>query len=161
MAVTLEEAQIYDPYEAYISQILDDSFKYNQLHDKLSALPDNLLDFVFSPEPAEFVKDIIATPFNLSEKQTKEVIKIVLGLILTDAYLGNIVGEVQNRLNIDDQKAKTIAGLIVSELFAPILDDLKKVHIEKFAKNLPHPQPQNQNNQAFDDRVIDLKNSNF
>ncbi|MEK7537038.1 MAG: hypothetical protein AAB584_01145 [Patescibacteria group bacterium] len=154
MPVTLEEAQIYDPYEAYVNQIIDDGFKYDQLHKKLASLPENLLDFIFSPELAEFIKDKIVAPFNLNKQQTKETAKVVLELILTDIYLGNIVSEVQGRLAIDDQKAKTIAGLIVAELFAPILEDLKKMHIEKFAKNIPL-----QSQQQGDDRTVDLRNN--
>ena len=154
MPVTLEEAQIYDPYEAYVNQIIDDGFKYDQLHKKLASLPENLLDFIFSPELAEFIKDKIVAPFNLNKQQTKETAKVVLELILTDIYLGNIVSEVQGRLAIDDQKAKTIAGLIVAELFAPILEDLKKMHIEKFAKNIPL-----QWQQQSDDRTVDLRNN--
>ncbi|MBI2003794.1 MAG: hypothetical protein HYS78_02355 [Parcubacteria group bacterium] len=159
MPVTLEEAQIYDPYEAYMRQVIGDSFKYNQLHNKLDALSDNLLDFVFSPEPAEFIKNRVAIPFSLSENQSKETAKIVMDLILADLYLGNIVDEIQNRLKKDEAEAKIIAGLIVTKLFAPILEDLKKIHVEKFAKNLPPQQPQNQSNQIFDDRVVDLKNN--
>ncbi len=82
-----------------------------------------------------------------------------MDLILADLYLGNIVDEIQNRLKKDEAEAKIIAGLIVTKLFAPILEDLKKIHVEKFAKNLPPQQPQNQSNQIFDDRVVDLKNN--
>lgn len=158
MPITFEEAQIYDPYEAYISQVIDDGFKYNQLHNKLSSYSGNFLDFIFSPELAEFIKDRVATPFNLAENQSKETALIVMDLILADLYLGNIVSEVQNRLGIDEQKAGVIAGLIVTELFTPILEDLKKMHLEKFAKNIPKPQPQNNPSIGEDDRIVDLKN---
>lgn len=153
MPVTLEEAKIYDPYEAYLASVLNDQFKYNLLHDKLSALSDNLLDFVFSSETAEFIKDKISVPLEIGQQQTKEIAKIVTDLILADIYLGNVVSEIQNRLGIDEQKVKTIAGLIVGELFQPILEDLKKIHIEKFAKNMPK-----QSQQQADDRIVDLKN---
>ena len=161
MSIALEEAQIYDPYEAYMRQVIDDHFKYTQLNDKLVSLPDSLLDFVFSPEPAEFIKDRVAVSLNLNEKQTMEVAKIILEIVVTDLYLGNVVEALKERIGIDEQKAKTIAGLIVAELFAPILDELKKMHIEKFAKNIPRQTQsvQNQSNQEYDDRVIDLKNS--
>lgn len=134
MPVLLEESIIYDPYDAYLSQISGDRFRYNEFHNKLKQLPNNFLDFVFSTGLGDFIKDKISIPLSLNQNQSKELAMVVLELILKDIYLGNIVGGIQNRLRVEDQKAKIIAGLIVAELFAPILDELKKKHIDKFAK---------------------------
>ena len=165
MPILLEESSIYSPYDVYLNQISGDRFKYNQFHDKIKGLPENLQDFVFGAEPADFIKNRISEPLNLSETQTRETALVVMDLILANIYLGNIVSEVQKRLGIDDQKAGTMAGLIVAELFGPILEELKKEHIEKFAKNTPQQKFQNQNNaqnnQSSDDRTVDLKNSKF
>ena len=154
MPITLEEAQIYDPYEVYMRQVITDSFKYNQLHSKLNTLSDNLLDFVFSPEPAEFIKDKISMPFNLDENQSKEIAKIVMEIIVADSYLGNIIEQIRQRAFVDEQKAKTIAGLVVAELFTPILDELKKKHVEKFSQMA---MKQNPAPPSGDDSVIDLR----
>ncbi|MBI4117201.1 MAG: hypothetical protein HY451_00710 [Parcubacteria group bacterium] len=155
--MTIDELNIYDPYDVYISRNWGDHFKYNQIHDKIQKLPDNLSDFLFDLKVGDFIKERIAIPFNLTRDGAQEIGIIILELTVSDIYLGNIAGEIKSRLGIDDQKAKTIAGLIVAELFAPILEDLKKMHIQKFARNIPKPSVQN--NQSFDDRVIDLKNS--
>lgn len=159
MPITIYELKIYNPYDAYLNDIGNDRFRYNQFNDKIKNLSEKFQDFVFDTVPGDFIKDRISMPLGLTENQSKEMALIVMDLILADLYLGNIVSEVQSRLNIDEQKAKTIAGLIVTELFVPILEDLKKIHVKKFAKNLPSPQIQNNPPTGGDDRVIDLKNN--
>ena len=150
MPILFQELNIYDPYNTYISRFLDDRFKYNRIHDKIQKLPANLLDFLFDLKIGEFIKEKIAASYNLNQDQAQETGIIVLELIVSDLYLGNIVAEIKNRLGLDDQKAKTIARLIVAELFSPILEELKKRHIEKFAKG----QMVKQQN---DDRTVDLR----
>jgi len=153
MPINEEEFKIYDPYDAYLNEVGDDQLKFNELNNKIRGLPRSLFDFIFDVLPADFIKDRISLALGLNENQSQETSKIVMEIILTDVYLGNVIQEIKNRLNIDEQKSKTIAGLIVTELFAPILEELKKIHVEKFAKNLP-PQPQQQ-----DDRIVNLKQS--
>ncbi|MEK7579667.1 MAG: hypothetical protein AAB469_00510 [Patescibacteria group bacterium] len=144
MPTTIYEYKTYNPYDVYLN---------SKGRDPTKNLPEKFQDFIFDATPADFIKDQISAPLILNENQSQELAKIVLELILADIYLGNIVQEIKNRLKItDDQKAKTIAGLIVNGLFAPILEELKKMHIEKFAKNLPKTPQQ-------DDRIIDLKNN--
>lgn len=162
--LNLGESKIYSPYAVYLDRITNDRFKYKKFHDGLKVLPEKLQDFIFDITPADFIKDKISTPFDLNENQSKETAIIVMDLVLSDLYLGNIVQEIQNRLNVDEIKAKTIAGLIVTELFAPILEELKKMHIEKFAKNIPKPQIQNNppppaDEPNGDDHTINLKNN--
>lgn len=154
MPTDLIELKIFNPYDIYLSRVNGDRFKYNQFHDKIKKLPERFQDFVFDTMPADFIKDRVSVPLSLNENQSKEAAKIVLELILADFYLGDVVNQIKQRIGIDDQKAKTIAGLIVAELFVPILDDLKKMHLEKFAKNMPS-QPQQQS----DDRTVDLRNN--
>src|SRR3989344_7501992 len=159
MPATIYELKTYNPYDAYLNDMGDNRFRYNQFNDKIKGLSEKFQDFIFDTVPADFIKDRVSMPLGLNQNQSKETAKIVMDLILSNLYLGNIVGEVQNRLGVDDQKAKTIAVLVVAELFTPILDDLKKMHIEKFAKNSPPPQIQNNPPAVGDDRIIDLKNS--
>jgi len=155
--LNIGESKIYNPYNTYLNQTGDDRFKYRKFHDNLRGLPEKLQNFIFDTVPADFIKDKISVPLEFNEDQSKETAMVIMDLILSDLYLGNIVNEIQNRLAVDQVKAKTIAGLIIAELFAPILEELKKRHLEKFAKNIPRQQSQNQNNQVFDDRVVNLK----
>lgn len=150
--LNLGESKIYNPYDVYTDQIKDDQIKYLEFHNKLKRSLDSILDFVFNTAPADFIKDRISIPLSLNENQSKEIAKIVMEIIITDFYLGDIVRQIKQRVFVDEQKAKTIAGLIVAELFAPILEELKKKHIEKFAKNMPLQSPQ-----QSDDRTVDLR----
>lgn len=152
MPVLLEESFIYGPYDAYLSQIISDRFRYEEFHNKLRQLSDIFFNFVLSIGPGDFIKDRIATPLNLNQNQSKEIAIIVMKLILVDSYLGDIVNQITQRVFVDEQKAKIIAGLIVSELFAPILNELKKKHVEKYARSMPL-QPRRQD----DDRTVDLR----
>lgn len=146
------ESKIYNPYNVYLNRAANDRFKYGKFHDGLRGLPVNIQDFIFDTVPGDFIKDKISIPFGLDESQSKETAIIVMDLIIADLYLGNIVDEIKNRLGVDQVKAKTIAGLIVAELFRPILEELKKMHIEKFAKTMS-----SQSRQQNDDRTVDLR----
>lgn len=154
MPILFQELTTYDPYNASVNRFWDDRFRYNQLHDKLKKLPTRLQDFIFSASLGDFVKDRLAIPLGLNENQSKEAAVMILELILADIYLGNAVQEIKNRLSIDEMKARSIAGLIVAELFEPILEELKKIHVEKFAKNAPL-----QSRQQSDDRTVNLRNN--
>lgn len=155
MPVNINEPKIFDPYAVYLDEIGSDRFRYNKLHDKLKSLPEKFQDFIFDTAPGNFIKDRISLPLGLDENQSKETAKIVMDLLVVDFYLGDAVNQIIRRIGVDDQKAKTIAGLIVTELFDPILEDLKRMHIEKFAKNMPQQQIRSQ---EVDDRIVDLKN---
>lgn len=152
MPVSLTEAKIYDPYDVYLFAIGNDSLKYAGFNNKIKGLPENIQDFIFDIAPGDFIKDEISIPFGFDQNHSKEIAKIVMELILADTYLGDIVKQITQRIFIDEQKAKIIAGMIVSELFKPILEDLKNKHVEKFAKNILK-QPQQQG----DDRTVDLR----
>ncbi|MEK7659498.1 MAG: hypothetical protein AAB338_02505 [Patescibacteria group bacterium] len=166
MPVSLVESSIYDPYDAYLNYIGDDQFKYKRFNDKIKNLPEKLQDFIFDTMLGDFIKGRISVPLGLSENQSQETAKIVMELIIADLYLGNIVNEVKNRLGTDDQKAKTIAGLVI-ELFTPVLNDLKKMHLEKFAGSVskqeiesePKLEPTTKSEApAEDESIVDLRN---
>ena len=164
MPISLTEANIYDPYDVYLFIIGNDRSRYARLTDKINSLSENLQDFIFNTVPGDFIKDRISIPLNLNQNQSIEIAKIVLDIILTDVYLGDIVSQNQQRVYIDEQKAKTTAGLIVAELFTPILEELKKKHVEKFGKMMtqpqkqsPLPQIQTQTQSQNGDETIDLR----
>lgn len=154
MTITMDELNIYDPYDVYINQNWGDNFKYNQIHDKLKNIPNELFDFLFDLKTGDFIKDRVSVPLQLNEHQSKGLAVLVLEFILADTYLGNIVNEIKNRLGVDEIKATIIAGLVVAELFSPILEELKKRHVEKFAQGKTS-RPQQQG----DDRTVDLRNN--
>lgn len=152
MPIDFRELKTFSPYDVHLKQTEGDNLRYGQFHDKIKGLPEKFQDFIFDTAPGDFIKDDISLPLGLNENQSKEAAKIVMEIMLTDWYLGDIVNQISRRLGIEEQKARTIAGLIVTELFRPILEDLKKIHVEKFAKNMPIQPQQN------DDRIINLEN---
>ena len=156
--LTFEEYHFYSPYYVDMESMVNKPFVYEQFLKRIYGLPKINTFFLENFKTAEFVKKVIEAN-GLNKGQGKEIARVIRDLLLTDAYLGNVVNLIQEKLNVNEMKAKTIAGLIVSELFAPILDDLKKMHIEKFAKNLPRPQLQNNLPLGEDDRIVDLKNN--
>lgn len=162
-----KEYRQYSPYyvDAKITGSTLDS--YEQFINKIYSLPENIQTFFLnSSKMAEFIKDTLVKN-NLTEENGKELARVIRDLLFADFYLGDVVNQIRQRVGVDDQKSKTIAGLIVTELFAPILNDLKKMHAEKFAgavkeqevKNEPSLQPPIPTQPpAEDESIIDLRN---
>ncbi len=166
--ITLEEYHLYSPYYVDSEARIPASFKYADFFKKLNNLPENIGNFFREDvRIAEFVKTVIDQN-NLNEYHGQEIARIIRDLLFNDIYLGDIINQIKERLKIDDQKAKTIAALIVTDLFGPILEDLKKRHIEKFAREIrkqqliqpkgpeiPKPPPPQK---ETTDEIINLKN---
>ena len=162
--VDLKELNQYSPY--YVDAKITGSTlnNYEQFTNKVYNLPENIKTFFLnSLKIAEFIKDTMVKN-NLTEESGKELARIIRDLLFADFYLGDVVNQIGQRVGVDDQKAKIIAGLIIIELFSPILEDLKKIHTQKFAsatkeqevKDEPSPQPPIQP-PVEDESIIDLR----
>ena len=115
--LSFEEYHLYSPYYVDSSDRTTGTFKYKGFFEKLNNLPPNIKDlFLGDFETAKFIKRVI-TDNSLDEKRGEELARVVKDLLFADLYLGNVVNAIKDRLGIDEQKAKTIAGLIVIELF--------------------------------------------
>lgn len=162
MSVTLEELNIYDPYNAYYSKIKGNRFELNKFMDQMLELPENLYDFVFTSKMPHILKDKIAASFQLSQEQSQKLAIVLMKIIVAQTYLGHIVEEIQKQLNIDQEKAKQIANAVIKEILLPIWEELKKLHLEKFGQKKIAKEPEKKSSppsltQPMAGNVINLK----
>jgi len=111
-------------------------FNYNRFQDKLDALPGDLVDFLLDPAAANFVQSLTQKYIQLSV-QGPDVARLIRDVVIGDIFIGDMPKEISNRLGIDQTFAREIANLIVSQLFTPFIEDIKKVQNERYPGRLP------------------------
>ena len=104
---------------------------WEQLQDKIEQLPPSISNLLTDFRTAEFI-EFLSNSKGLSETQGQGISKIVRDVILADVYLGDMPAEISSRLNIDLNSARELANQIASQVFAPVLDDIKKVQVSRF-----------------------------
>jgi hypothetical protein len=85
---------------------------------------------------AEFIQEKIAVGYGLTNKQSAEITRIIRDTLLGGIFLGDLVQAIQSKLSISEDTSKKIASLIISDLFAPIIEDLKRDQKMKFADRI-------------------------
>lgn len=117
---------------------VDDSntpgFDWNFYQDKVDEITESLLEVLMAPETTDFVAKLLERK-GLSELQGQELARIIRDIIIGDLYLGNFIATIATKLQVDQTKAKDIANIIISELFGPVIDDIKQVQIQKFGSS--------------------------
>lgn len=127
------ENNIYSPIDIDQEALLRDDQKHEAFYSKINALSENIQEVLFDSATEESVKKI-SEQFAVSWNQTAEMTRLIRDLLIADAYLGNIVSDVRTRLLVSDGIAREIANSIISGIFAPVLEELKKIHIQKFGR---------------------------
>lgn len=125
---------VYDPIK-----VDDDYFPYHEeeqedFYSKLGSLPRNIADILLVPETTEALEKV-SKEKNLNISQSREISRLVRKITIADIYLGDVVKELQSRLGIDESLAKELASSLISEIFSPALEDIKKMHVEKFGSS--------------------------
>src|SRR3989344_4746860 len=143
MPVSISELINFDPYNVYTLEIKGNSFKSAQFMDALMALNQDIRTFVFESEMPHQLKDSIAIPFKLDEKKSSELAKLLMEIILGWVYLGDVIKQIGERLQLDQETAKQIAAIVINQIFQPILPQLKQMHIQKFSAQVS-PEVSNQ-----------------
>lgn len=146
---------IYSPIEVDNDTLLLDDEKHELFYSKISSLSQNIQDLLFSIDTEEKLKNV-SVQLRLNQKQTIELTRLVRDIIIKDVYLGDILKEAQKRLSLDETAARDAANKIISEIFSPALEDIKKLHIEKFGKKENAPTQPTANN-SNPNNMINLK----
>lgn len=120
------------PYNININSLAKNRLEWNKYHDQIFKLPTEFRDILSSIKTTEFLNNLLRQK-SLNKKQIENLALIIRKLLLAEIYLGKIIEEIGGKLEIDEAKSKEIANLVVHGLFSQILEDLKKMHIEKFA----------------------------
>ena len=93
-------------------------------------------ELIFTESTAVFLKEKIATRYSLSLNQSVMLSRTIRDVLVADFYFGDFVIKLTERLGIDGEKGKEIAAILIGELFSPVLEDIKKVHKEKFKRDM-------------------------
>lgn len=85
---------------------------------------------------AEFVEEKLGPAFGLNAEQKAEITRIIRDILLADAFIDDFPTLISQKLGIDSGTANQIEQRVVNELFAPAIEDIKKMQREKFADRI-------------------------
>jgi len=122
-------------YTPYLIDLLPmrDEIKIELYMKKVRTLPQSLINTLIKSETADFLEDDLGPSFKLPEDKIENLTRIIRDVILADLFIGNMTSEIGKRLNLDQNTAQQIRDRIIGELFAPAIEDIKKVQREKFS----------------------------
>lgn len=135
--------------------------------NKFRNLSESVSKIIFDFSTAEFIEDKLGQTFGLNSEQKTELTRIIRDILLADAFWRDFPALVSSRLRIDSDLANQIVKTITTELFAPAMEDIKKMQREKFSDKIaqskndqtPQPEQQQQNtNTEQPGNTINLRN---
>lgn len=104
---------------------------WEKLNAKIDKLPQALADLLVDAKVSEFIQSLTQKYIQLSV-QGADVARLIRDVVIADVFLGDMPQEIQRRLGLDPATAREVANLIVSQVFAPVLEELKQVHRARF-----------------------------
>lgn len=123
---------IYDPIEVDGDYFSQHEAEQNQFYAKIRTIPEAVSNILFGVDTPEIIEKI-CRDYQLNDERSKELSRLIRKVLVVELYLGNIVSEIAKQLSTEQNLAKEIANRLVAELFAPALEDIKRLHMEKFA----------------------------
>ncbi|MBI2062642.1 MAG: hypothetical protein HYT61_00105 [Candidatus Yanofskybacteria bacterium] len=111
-------------------------FNYGLFQDKLDNLPTNLVDFLLDSSVPDFIMNLTQKHVQLSIRGP-DIARLIRDIVIGDVFVGDMPQELSRRLGTDLATSREIANQIASQLFTPILEDIKKVQMVKFPGKLP------------------------
>lgn len=142
------DTYVTPPYVAGLGLAGNNVQAIEKYMERVSALPALIQKIMRDFSTAEFIEEKLGPQFGLSPDQKGNLVMLLGGILLADVFVGDMVWEIQNRLQIDQNTATQIASTIVSELFAPALEEIKQVHRQKFEDRATSPKPPSQVQQS-------------
>jgi hypothetical protein len=136
MEITNNNLQLPDffnlsPY--FVDNLGTPGFNWEKFQDKIDALSENLYGLLVDEKTADFVRSLTRRYAQLSV-QGPDIARIIRDVILTDIYIGDMPAQISSKLGVDQNMALEIARAIVSQLFAPVIEEIKKLQLQKFGK---------------------------
>lgn len=129
------------PY--WVDGVAATSFDWEKFQDKIDATPDSLYNILVDETTINFIKSLTQKYTQLSAKGP-DVARLIRDVVIADAFLGDMPQETSRRLGLDLNTARQVANQIVSQLFMPALNELTRLHKERFpGRELPQvPTPE-------------------
>jgi len=124
-------------YTALTPYFVDDfdhtSENYKIYQIKTGDLPEDLFSVLVDEKTYGFIVRSMEQ-YGLTVEQGRDLSRVVRDVIIDDLYLGDVVRAVREKLGLDEQNARELANGMASELFAPVIEDLKERQVKKFVK---------------------------
>lgn len=121
----------YSPFEVLTKNFGQSETAWDDFSYQISSTPVSIQDLVLGITAEDFIIGIV-TDFNLSENQSKNLALIIGEILMGDLFIGDLAKNVGQKLNIDQVITREIVNKIANELFAPAIEDIKKIQREKF-----------------------------
>ena len=126
---------IYNPIK-----VDDDYFAFheneqNELYAKMKTISETIIDILFGQNTPKIIMNICQN-YQLNYKQSEELSRLIRKILVAEIYLGDIISEIAGRLQIGENIARELANKLIADLFANALEDIKKLHREKFGASI-------------------------
>jgi len=145
VGLQLQEFLDLSPY--YVDNSKTPGFNWERFQDKIDTISEVLFVLLVTEETSEFIKSLTQKYIQLSVRGL-DIARIIRDVVLADIYIGDMPGQISSKLGVDQNVATEIARAIVSQLFAPVIEDIKKMQLQKFGK-LPSSSTPQQPRQNF------------
>lgn len=129
---------IYNPYEIDLEELLANQKNWDVFANKFIKLPINIKNILSPSSTSDYLKNL-SEDLNFNHDQSAELSRIIRDVLLGDLFIGDMVQNISDRMNLALDEAKKMGNLIVSELFRPAIEDIKKLQAEKFPEKINKP----------------------
>lgn len=106
---------------------------------KVSSLPDSIKNIMADPSTTDFIEDTLGPNFKLTNNQKTEITRIIRDVLLADLFIGEMAQSISVKAKLAPDEAKGISDLIVSELFGPAIEDIKRIQAQIFTERVNKP----------------------
>lgn len=144
MPILLDEHLSLSPY--FVDNSGTPGFNWEKFQNKIDEISESLFGTLVDDTTSEFIKSLTQRYAQLGT-QGSDIARIIRDVVLADIYIGDLPAQISSKLGVDQNMALEIARAIVSQLFAPVIDDIKKLQLQKFGK-LPGPSTPQQSPQT-------------
>ena len=163
--ITYDQYLQFSPY--FAEQDIEKNGERAGFLNLFNGLPQTVKNLVTSLDAAEKIVNIGKT-FGLDEFDTEALSFAIRKIATGEVFIGNGVELIAGETGLPLERAKNVLGLIVNEVFAPALEDIKKIQTSKFPQRfgvpvqpqsqVPPPVKQPEPPQATNPNVINLRN---
>ena len=138
MPLQITEYLNLNPY--FVDTSKSPGFNWEKFQDKIDTLPDNLFYLLVAENSSEFTKSLTQKYVQLSAKGP-DMARLIRDVTIGDVFIGDMPQELSRRLGVDLTIAREMANLIVAQLFAPVLEELKQLQRVKFPNRVSSQRP--------------------
>lgn len=159
--ITYDQYTQFSPYFAQLDvEKAEDRSGFLKLFQTLSKLVKELL---VSMETSEKIINIGKT-FGLDEFDTEALSFVVRKIVTGEVFIGYGAEFVAREVGLPPERSKSLLSLLVNEIFAPALEDIKEIQTAKFSQQFrvsaqsKTPTKRLEPPQTSNDNVINLRN---